>query len=434
MVAGSILAGIAPCLIASAQAQTAQTAQTVHTAIRTDDFINALGMGIHLGNAAGPYASAPTVLASLKYLGISHVRDNAAIVSKANSWQWAKDSVLINGGIKFTGAIPSNPPTLVANMEPLASAIDYIEGPNEVDYGSYSYNGLTGISAGVAMQKAIYPLVKVSSSLSKIPVLNLTVSSAPNSKTAGDLSSVADFTNIHVYTCIAQPLVSYQIVLAQTVDTPNKPLIVTETGMSTVAYNAVSAKANGACGVTQDVQAKYMLDDVFDAIRLGAVKVFLYELADDSVDAANTSAEQHFGFYDANWNPKESATALHNLTTILKDSSTAGSTFTPATLTYALTDANATLPINFTNFSMLLQKNGGPYEVVVWNEQNFWNATTHAPITPTTHNVTLTLAKAASKMAIYDPIKGTTSSAPQLNSRAIVFAVTDHPVIIEVTP
>ena len=44
--------------------------------VRTADFINSLGVNVHVEYTDGKYADATTTIADLAYLGIDHVRDH----------------------------------------------------------------------------------------------------------------------------------------------------------------------------------------------------------------------------------------------------------------------------------------------------------------------------------------------------------------------
>ena len=60
--------------------------------------------------------------------------------------------------------------------------------------------------------------------------------------------------------------------------------VTTETGETTVLYNATSAAHNGINGISELAQSKYQLGLIFDNILAGACRVYIYELGDELAD------------------------------------------------------------------------------------------------------------------------------------------------------
>jgi hypothetical protein len=125
-----------------------------------------------------------------------------------------------------------------------------------------------------------------------------------------------------------------------------------------------------------------------------------------------------------NGTPKEAATAIHNLTTILSDPG-ASSSFTPGSLNYSVSNLPAT------GNQMLLEKSNGTFELVLWAEPTIWNPTTQQDVIAPTENVTVSLGK-AENVEIFDPLVGTTAIASYSNVRSVNVSLTDHPLVVQI--
>ena len=138
----------------------------------------------------------------------------------------------------------------------------------------------------------------------------------------------------------------------------------------------------------------------------GWAYTFIYQMIDDSPDAyglfTNTTPPT----------PKLAATYIHNLTSILADTSSA---FTPTPITYSV----ANNPV--TGHSLLIQKSNGTYELVVWGE---------AFRSQTSTNVTVNLDTPRTGR-VYDVTAGTTPVSSFSAQQAIPLILNDHALIVE---
>ncbi len=66
---------------------------------------------------------------------------------------------------------------------------------------------------------------------------------------------------------------------------------------------------------------------------------------------------------------KPVAAAIHNLTTLLKDSGTTAATFTPMAISYRLSG------LALSGSSLAIEKSDGSYVISVWAEPVIWNRT-----------------------------------------------------------
>jgi Ca2+-binding RTX toxin-like protein len=190
-------------------------------------------------------------------------------------------------------------------------------------------------------------------------------------------------------------------------------MVITESGYPSLP--------TGAQGVTEPVQAKLILNLVMDAEAMGVAKTFLYELADNT--HSGSGAWNYGGLYRGDWTPKPAAVALHNLTTVLTSDS--GATPWTAAPNYTISGLTGY------HSSLAVHEASGTYDIVVWDEPDIWNSTTHTAIGAPSQTAVIQLDQAVGGYAVYDPLVGTAPIATGGPGSQIKVAVTDHPVIVE---
>ncbi len=423
-------------LMVSASALTAMPIPAEAKVGRAADFTWSLGVNVHIRDSTGAYGDLPSMIAALKSMGFRHVRDSVKTVP----WTIARVQALGAAGIRYDAILEQTPAYYGDSLHAVAPYLDFVEGPNEVDNFKFSYAGLVGIPAGVAVQKQIYPQIKADPVLAKIPVLNFTVSGWGNAALAGNMSGYADDDNFHFYPYVAHgPLQELAPTIAIYDDVPGKPSVLTETGYSTVAWNAVSATTRAINACSEAAQAKFILNDIFDNYLAGTRFTYLYELVDGAPDPENTNLLDHFGLFRSDWSRKPAAQALVTLHAILTDGAANAGSFTPSPLDYTLIDGSTGPAIDFSKSSALLEKASGAYFLVVWAEPAIWDVVTHTdlPAAPA-HTTWLMLAKPAAAIKVFDPLTGTSAATSLVrgvsHASAISFSVVDHPVLVEVVP
>ena len=422
----------------------AQASSTTR-AISTSQFVNGLGVVTHESYYNTAYNDEASGIADLQYLGIDHVRD--ALPNPNNSDYWVSYEQAMAAGIKFDFVIPSNDTNIAADIAVLDAlekahpdGIDAVEGLNEV--------APSQIADATAFQGKLYAAIHADPNLQGVLVFNFTLLStnAADYAAEGNVSAFSDFGNVHEYSATMPPI-QFDSWFGKVADQgmPNAPFVVTETGYDTMpsAYG----------GVNDDVQAKYLLNDLFDLAKEGASQTYIYELLDEISDPNNTDVQQHYGLFNNDGTPKEAATTLHNLTTILADTASNVASFTPGTLTYTVTGLNSTN--NSAQFqqdyyygilqsignsmgvygnSLLMEKSDGAFDLAVWNEPDLWNAATASEITAAATPATITLGNTAEAVKVFDPLVGTSPVATYNNVTSVTLNITDHPLILEVDP
>ncbi|SNB71548.1 Hemolysin-type calcium-binding repeat-containing protein [Arboricoccus pini] len=380
---------------------------------RSADFIDSIGVNTHLPFLWSDYADYKTVIDDLNYLGIGMVRD-----SIPNGDSGANFKYLAEAGIKFdlgTQNVGSNFDDVMQRLEDFVTkypgSVIAVEGPNEVDRDSVTFDGMSGEAGAIAYQKALYSYVHSSSVLDDIPVWDLT-------GIDGQVTA-ADAENVHAY-----PYHGKQPNDRLTISTDEaksyvdgKPIVYTEIGYYTMP-------GYGWGGLDQKTQAIYLVNVLFDSIRLGMDKVFIYQLLEDG----GSDFRDHFGLYDSNGNAKQSATAIHNLTTVLDDHSSNATSFTSGSLDYQLHDMPDTA------YSTLLEKSDGTFELALWNEAKIWDANALQDIDIGTQEVTIDFNKSYSTINVYDIIKGTSAIETFHDASSITVDLGADALVVEVEP
>ena len=400
------------------------------TVTTASSFLDSLGINTKAGAYTDAYTNSSLIIRSLDYLGISHVRDSYSATGHAN----AVVDALANAGISFDfrvsytlpGSGSSGLASYVAALAEFKAehpgALLSIEGINEANLNSFSYNGLTSLEGAAAFQQALYAAVKANGVLSDVTVVNFSIGNQTDAMnaTVGDMSAYSDAANAHVYVhtgALADGQIEQDLALAEDIST-NDPVIVTETGYTTLSSTA-------GIGVNEDAQAKLILSNLLLAYEDGSSATYLYELFDTPSSAPRGAKETSFGLFNADGTPKEAAVAVHNLTTILSHGDD-GSAHTGADLSYTLSNA----PSN--THTMLMNKSGAVSDLVVWADTVVWDSAAQAEITTPVTSVTVNFGQVQSVIYVYDPLKGTTPIAVYYNTSTIQIGLSDHPLVIEV--
>ena len=413
------------------------------TAMRASDFLDSLGANSAL-SARGE--SLPKTIACARYLGIrwfrSGIEDHIPIQDFIDLHQRA--------GVRFSwglGSGGSDIARLIQTGRQLAAtgALLAFEGPNEPNNWDITYNGQAGgrvlTWVPVArLQRDLYQAVKSDPLLTSYPVWSLTEGGAETDnvglqfltipKGAPTLMPVgtryADFANVHNYVyhpnaaglednktwnaadptaaCKVDGLfVEYGRTWAHhypgysETDLFRLPRVTTETG--TVIGGPV----------TEEIHALNLLSLYLDQIKRGWSYTAVYLLRDRVDEAGN----QRFGFYRPDYTPRKAAVYLHNLTSILADS---GSRRKPDRLDYSIPGEPATV------HDMLLQKSNGTFELIVWGER-----------VQGADSVRVDLGGTHASVRVYDPTIGTSPRQILRNVRSAPLALSDHPVVLEMT-
>lgn len=423
------------------------------TPIRTGDFIAGQGVNTHIPYTDGAYADVGRVIADLAYLGINHVRDSVNMPGQfggaplSSFVQIAKAgnhfTMMVGGGGSFTstGGVPTNPSLdqRIGTLDTLSALANYgvvlVEGTNEINNFPIVFNGVgtsgqgqDELNAALALQREIYARVHADHNMSGVPVAYFTGYAAgtiPVGPNPATTTGFADYSTQHPYPNNGEPPAKWvarsQALGNQTAaDTAARaPAVYTETGYS--------SNGGTAGGVNLDVQAKYTLDLLLDTAQGGIAQTDLYELL-DAYAPGSRQGNAGYGLFDYTGKPKPVAVAMHNLNTLLGDTSPVAQSFGTTPLAFTISGQSST------GNHLLMQKASGVYVLVLWDEQPIWNRTAGAQVAPVPHTVTVAVSgRTISYVGTYDPTVGTDPVATVAGGTVSV-KVTDHPILLAIVP
>ena len=420
MIVNTAMQVVWPTTQATVPTQMFSTSRSPAQAYPVQSFLGSMAINSH---AAQNGYDATTMMTMLNYLGVYSIRDGYNAGLQGTYQTMAKAGVQFDVGIgdpTVAGALAG--PEAIAAMAP--GALVAVEGPNEINNGSFTVNGVTSQSgwpnnAGPLAQSymtQLFKIVHADSLLKDVVVYDLTWGGTTNAEQYGmlDLTNQADFGNIHFYPN-GQPYQDLQLSLAALYHQvlPNQ-VVMTETGFST---NTGWVK-NDSPVMTETAQAILDINLYLDGFLQGVQKTYIYELYDEW---------QGYGLFknqQSNFAPKQAATAIHNLTTILAD--THCNSLTPGKLNFSIPG----LPN--TAHTLLLQKSTGVFDLIIWNEVPITTNGNDVSVTPL--NLTVQLGANFSKVSIYNPIAGSNPQQTLNGTSTVNLGLGGAPLIVEVVP
>lgn len=393
-----------------------------------ENFTESLGVNVHISwPNYYPYSETSKVIGALDYLGIDTIRDyiNSSSINIYNQ--------LAANGIQFDLLL--NPVVGIDNYIGWArnlaqthpGSVVALEGPNEVDNWPVTYGGFTGYAAARETQKALFTKANADPTLKDVPVYNLTLAGIDSAEYAaiGNLAAYTDFANVHTYYQAGQQSWGYSFsdtkytlqgyINSGQWSAPGRPTVITETGSTTSPGSAI--------GVSEEVQAKQILNSLMAAAKHNVAATYIYELV-ESQNAGANDIESHYGLYRHDWTPKPAAHALHNLTEILTTSSGVGSSIAAPAYTLSGMPAQGS--------SLIFQEDDGAFDIVVWTEPDIWDQVAHRAITAPTSTVDVDLGATYGRVFVYDPLVSDKPIQTLSNVSKVTVSLTDHPLIIEV--
>ena len=349
-------------------------------------FLDSLAVNSHVDQNG---ISGANMMTMLNYLGVKTIRDGWKPELANQYIDMAKQGVRFSFGVGdpyANGALTSAQTLNTA----VPGSVIAVEGPNEINNWSFVVDGVTSNhgwpnDAGPLMKKfmtKLFSLVHADALLKGVQVYNLTWGGTTDADQYGilDLDGQADLGNIHPYPK-GQPYRAIQAAIAGSYHhvLPSQAVI-TETGYAT-----------GTAGddVSERAQAILNLNIYLGTFQQGFVRTYIYELYDEW---------QTYGLFKGDFTPKPTATAIHNLTTILADDRAPTAL---GSLNYKLSGLPATA------HSLLLQKSNGAFELVLWNEAPVY--ANGADLQVNASAVTVELGQTVQGGSVYDPIQGATA-------------------------
>ena len=376
-------------------------AATTAASNRASDFVATLGINTHIDFANYGYQDLATVESSINYLGVKNIRDSAGSPYDAQPWLQVAQATNAKFDDYIGETSPGGMATELIYAYELASAgiLNYLEGGNEEDDDFPASLGNT-LQIAAQFQQQVYQTGQALG----LPVINMSFGAGwtpyndyqGNYGAVGDLGWQSDYGNAHTYPTPGQGTdwaIQRLNGLARLADAAD-PVAITEVGW------------NEDQGFGQANIAKYVLQAALDGTMDGNPLTYFYGLFDDSSGP--------FGLMNQDGSPKPAGAALHNLTSLLRDSGPAAGVFTPGVLDYWLTGTTAS------DNSLLMEKSDGTFWLSLWNEAD------------DPHDVTLTLGTPATEIKVFDPLSGIWAIQDISDAASATISVSDSPLIVEV--
>lgn len=414
-------------------------------AVYANDFLDSIGV---CSSITGRGETLAGTINALKYTGIRFIRcgieDRISVkdMIELHNQTGAKIAYgLLSGGTDIDRLLNE------ARKLALSGALLAIEGNNEPNNWGIAYQGQNGgrnLSwlPVARLQRDLYEAVKSDPVLGDYPVWNISESGAQTDnaglqfltipKGTGclmpDGTRYADFANCHNY--ITHPswrgLHDNQTWLSASPgpDCPvdglygnygstwrnhfagyseirllKLPRVTTETGYPVGAE------------VTEEIQARLFMNLYLSQFKRRWSHTAIYLLRTRS----NETAHERYAMYKIDYTPKQAAHYLHNLTTILDDDVSASH---QGRVGYSIIGRSPTV------HELLLQKSDGRFDLVMWGER----------FTGGSDKVTINLDTAYARVKVYDPTIGTSPTRILTDVSRVTLSLSDHPVIVEITP
>ena len=363
-------------------------------------FRDSVGVVTHAVYYDTAYGNWPKVVASLRKLGVNHLRDGL-YANESPEWRdWTTAT---------TAPSTWPPPTACASTSGWAAP----DPRSAASTSSWPWppaacatprrpsrppTSSTSTWAGAAGRRGSPPTTRPSTarssrrpSLRSLPFVGPSFSTVEAARTAGNQRSWMDLGNVHPYTGGRSPTprtsrpswARRAPCRAASRCGPRRPA-------STTRMNARS----GQPGVSERVAAVYLLRTFLEHFRSGISRTYAYELLDEKPERAGRDPEQHFGLMRNDFTPKPAFTALRNLL----EGGGAGRRHAPACARCASASSGRAHPRK-----LVLRRADGTYLVALWRRP--------APGTPTAgarsawrrETATVTLPRGA-RVRLVDPV------------------------------
>jgi hypothetical protein len=198
---------------------------------------------------------------------------------------------------------------------------------------------------------------------------------------------------------------------------PGRRTVVTESGANSILSGGDGPK------VSERAQGLALINDYFWAAYYGAVRLYQYQLNDDSSDLADPNADR-WGFFRGNWTAKPGALYVHNFTRVLADSKESDPAAIPPFTVLGKRAAGW-------GATMAFSKSDGSYVIACDNTLAWWNLATGADLTPQPEMWTVRFARSSS-FTVTDVMSGVTT--PRRTASSVTLPVRGYPMLIAVAP
>lgn len=330
---------------------------------QADEFIDSIGVNVHLHYNDTAYAEYERIIKPrLLELGIRHLRDGI-VLGRPDKEAMMHD--LESLGFNFLMIADPRGADVPQALEFVKRyrSIKMVEGPNEPDLNL----GANWVATARGYQQALYSAIKNDPATKQISVLTPALAMDGSYERLGDVSSFADYANLHNYYGGRNPgtagwgdngygSILWQLNQAGKV-AQNKQVVSSETGWHNYVNNP-----GGHRGTPETVVGKYLPRLYLEQFSHGLAQSYPYELIDEHNDPYDL--ENNFGMLHYDGTPKPGYAALKNLVTLLRDD---GPSFKPGSLSYSLNGYVDKL------HHALFQKRDGTFYLALWVEAYNWD-------------------------------------------------------------
>jgi hypothetical protein len=358
--------------------------------LSAEAFVASIGVVVHLNYVDTAYGRQADVIARLRELGVSHIRDAMpSPVEPLGIGLRAASKAGIRATLA-TGDVNRDPAAAVADaLKTVPGSVDAFEGPNELDN--------SGDPAWPATLRAYMPKLglAVYRQARGVPVIGPSfVDPANRSRIPSDLPGLI---NGHPYPGGAPPEPALSAAVREADSVPgSKGLVFTETGY----HNALHDSANQP-PASEAAAAVYFPRLLLDAFGLGARRTFIYELLDEKPDPGLTDSQQHFGLLRNDFSPKPAFTAIRTLIAAVRQSPGPGDR---TRLDWTLSGAGAKGVTRLT-----LVRRDGSRVLALWRPVSVWDREAGHPTSPGELPVTLRFGRPVRDLVVWRP---STSGSP----------------------
>ncbi len=433
---------------ASASARRKQAGATI--AVPVAEFLNSIGVNSTFPDRGQPL---PRTIEMLKYTGFRWVRGGIEGLSAQGPTTIGTYLQLHRQtGVRFSWGLVSGGTDLeklITTARQLASAgaLLAFEGNNEPNNWGVTYQGEKGGGSAPSwmavakLQHDLYRAVKSDPILKAYPVWSISEGGAQRDNVGLQFLTIppgsgtkmppgttyADFANVHNYIYhpnssgiednkswnAAEPTAAcrvdglfgnYGVTWAQHFRGYSEKALLTLPRVTTETGCTIDGP------VTEEIHALNLMNLYLAQFARGWKHTAVYLLRDREDEGGN----QKFGFFKPNYTPRKAAVYLHRLTSILADRNAAHE---PGKLAYEIPARPATV------HDLLLQKSNGHFELIVWGER-----------LKGSDRVKVKLGGVHPTVKVFDPTLDTSATSVLRNVDSVDLTLSDHPMILEISP
>ena len=408
---------------AAASSHRASLGLSQETARSAYDFVNSIGANTHLSYFDRLYGNFPLVERELASIGIHHLRDGVHLQnSDYNSMLYGRFAQLGKIGIRFDAVVdprsnlgPITPELLQRVYDLSGQTIECFEGPNELDISNMS----SWSELDRSYNETLFKAARAMPAGARVKVIGPSMAFASHGGAVGDLSKQIDYGNLHSYPAGKMPAILFpdQQIFAKEISGDNQ-VIVTETGY----HNALNDHKDQPA-VSEAAAGKYIPRLFLEDFAHGIPRSYLYEFLDEAPDPSLKDNQLHWGLIRADGSEKPAFVALKNLISEL------GDTAEPAQqrqLPWALSSTNSQ------THHLLLQKSGGEFDLIFWQEIPSYDPRRQADIANPLEHTLLTLGRQAKSVTVYEPAVQAQPLRTYSSVTQIPLEIPDHPLVVRI--